>query len=133
MKKLYRALVYLVTFAVPVVIAACYGVPYRFGRGGKVLDKNSRQPVSQIDLSCESSDAGSFYVDTTDELGEFKVTDFENCPELRAVDSLAVPGDAGVSDAGAADAGRIARYATKTGIPFGPDAGSITIELDRSN
>ncbi|MHB8872533.1 MAG: hypothetical protein ACYC8T_02495 [Myxococcaceae bacterium] len=149
MKKLYRALVYLVTFAIPVVIAACYGMSYRYRRGGRVLDKTTSAPISQIDVKCESGDGGFAKVDTTGSDGEFQVEDSLPCPSIQFVDALSVAdagasdagatdagaSDAGVLDAGASDAGqtqRAVRYHTKV-MPFGEDAGHITVELDRSN
>ena len=42
MRKVYRVLLYLVTLAVPVFIAACYGPSYRYRSGGKVADEPER-------------------------------------------------------------------------------------------
>ena len=147
MKRLYRALVYLVTFAIPVVIAACYGPAYRYRKGGKVLDKQSRAPISQIDVSCEY-DGGSSYPSRTGNDGVFQIQTDETCLELKAVDALGPPGDGGVVDAGVTDAGatdggvvadggtdgglRTARYATKI-VPAGAEGADQTIEMDRSN
>lgn len=146
MTKLYRALVYLVTFAIPVVIAACYGPAYRYRKGGKVLDKQNRAPISQIDVSCEY-DGGSSYPSRTGSDGVFQITTDETCLNLRAVDALGA-GDGGVVDAGTTDAGtadggastdggtdgglRTARYATKV-VPADNSGAEQTIELDRSN
>ena len=147
MTKIYRVLVYLVTFAIPVVIAACYGPAYRYRRGGRVLDKVSRAPISQIDVSCER-DGGSTYPDRTGDDGVFQLQ-FDDCETVKAVDSLPGAGDGGAVDAGSADAGsvdagatdggnaadgglRTVRYAPKS-VPFDPNGGDITIEMDRSN
>ena len=41
-KKLAKLGSWVLTVAVPVVIAACYGVAYKFSRGGKVVDSHER-------------------------------------------------------------------------------------------
>ncbi len=39
---------------VPVIVAACYGVPYRFSKSGKVVDKTTGQGVPSLDVVCVS-------------------------------------------------------------------------------
>lgn len=135
MTRLYRAAVYLVTFAIPVVIAACYGVGYRYRKGGTVLDKQTRGSISEIDVSCDF-DGGTSPTFRTGDDGVFQIQSDQNCINLRAVDTLGPPVDGGAVDAGStnADGGtgpRTARYATKT-VP-NDTASDQTLELDRSN
>ena len=140
MTKIYRVLVYLVTFAIPVVIAACYGPSYRYRKGGKVLDKQSKAPIALIDVTCVV-DGGWSPTERTQGNGTFQLMFDTPCQSISAVDSLAAAGDAGATDAGATDAGatdggtlpqRTARYAPKS-VPYDEAAPEIVIELDRSN
>ena len=134
MHRVWRAAVYLVTFAIPVVIAACYGPSFKYRKGGKVLDKATRAPISQIEVTCEK-DGGYSYPESTTADGTFNLQYNEPCDDVKAVDQLGGPGDAGTlgADAGLDDAGmRKARYQTKT-VPFDNSAADLTIELDRSN
>ena len=134
MTRIYRALVYLVTFAVPVVIAACYGPAYRYRKGGKVLDKVTRDPISQIDVSCTTA-AGTAGPSRTGSSGQYTIASDEACLTMTAVDHLG-PYDAGVAtDAGSSDAGpgeRTARYAPMSAAANSPD-GVQDLEMDRSN
>jgi hypothetical protein len=41
MRIISRFLLGIVTFVIPVVIAACYGLAYTFTQRGRVIDKNS--------------------------------------------------------------------------------------------
>jgi len=109
MRKLYRALVQLVTYAIPVVIAACYGPVYRYRKGGKVLDSQTKAPISQIDLTCDQGD-GSQTWSRTFEDGTFELGYDTPCVEVRAEDTGA-------------------RYANKT-VPFDAAAPELVIELD---
>jgi hypothetical protein len=56
MKKLplrsRKALLWLITTAVPVVVAACYGVMYAFSKSGKVVDKHTGEGIYGLQVSC---------------------------------------------------------------------------------
>lgn len=62
MKIIKRSLLWMLTAAVPVVIAACYGVPANYKtKLGKVVSSGDKQGIKGILVSCEhddSSDAG---------------------------------------------------------------------------
>jgi hypothetical protein len=62
MKQLSRALLRVVAACgMPVLLAACYGVRAAFDYAGKVLDKDTQEPVPGMKVSCErlvSADAG---------------------------------------------------------------------------
>lgn len=73
MKHLSRALLKLMTVCFPVFIAACYGPAYKYGKDGKVIDKETHLGVAAIRVSClladgtvqdatDSSSDGSFYL-----------------------------------------------------------------------
>lgn len=52
MKIIKRSLLWMLTAAVPVFIAACYGISYSFTKSGRVLDKVSRAGIANIQVSC---------------------------------------------------------------------------------
>ncbi|MBN2359801.1 MAG: hypothetical protein JXR83_10135 [Deltaproteobacteria bacterium] len=52
MQIIKRSLLWLMTAAVPVVIAACYGPYYNYTKSGRVLDKQTRAGVANIAVSC---------------------------------------------------------------------------------
>jgi hypothetical protein len=54
MRWLARLLLGLVTSAVPVVIAACYGSPHRSVQRGRVIDKNTRAGVAGLLVECRT-------------------------------------------------------------------------------
>ena len=43
MKLAEKALLGFISVVVPVIVAACYGVPYRYSKSGKVVDKDTGQ------------------------------------------------------------------------------------------
>jgi len=52
MKLIKRSLLWMLTAAVPVFIAACYGINYQFTKNGRVLDKTTRAGIANIEISC---------------------------------------------------------------------------------
>lgn len=60
MKIVKRSLLWMLTAAVPVVIAACYGVPANFKtKLGKVVSSADKQGIKGIQVSCENDGAAS--------------------------------------------------------------------------
>lgn len=86
MQIVKRSLLWMLTAAVPVVIAACYGMPVSYGafqQTGKVVDKESQEAIPGIEVSCET-EAGALAssdVTTTDDLGAFTIS-FDSCPVM---------------------------------------------------
>jgi hypothetical protein len=60
-KYIARFLLRMMTLAVPVVIAACYGVPQDYTlRNGRVVDKDTQRGIPGIKVTCLTGDAGIF-------------------------------------------------------------------------
>jgi hypothetical protein len=55
MRQVSRYLLGIVTFVVPVFIAACYGMAYTFSQRGRVVDKGSKAGVSGMRVQCVST------------------------------------------------------------------------------
>ena len=55
MRIISRFLLGIVTFVIPVVIAACYGLAYTFTQRGRVIDKNSKAGVAGLRVDCRSA------------------------------------------------------------------------------
>ena len=118
MKHLTRALLKLMTAGIPVVIAACYGVPYEYGLGksGNVVDRTTHAGIGGIKIGCVLAD-GTLESETyssTD--GSFMVEYNQDCATLTAED---VDGE---------ENGGL--YA-KTEIPFSADSATITVLMDK--
>jgi hypothetical protein len=52
MRLVARCFLWLLTVAVPVVIAACYGPMYRFSKSGKVIDSQTKEGINNIQVTC---------------------------------------------------------------------------------
>ncbi len=52
MRRFARFFLWLMGVAVPVFLAACYGMPYRFSKIGKVIDSESKTGINGIEVSC---------------------------------------------------------------------------------
>ena len=55
MRRLVRFMLRIVTTAVPVVIAACYGVPYNFTQRGRVVDRDTKQGIGGLMVECRTA------------------------------------------------------------------------------
>lgn len=79
-----RFLVWILAVAVPVVIAACYGMPYRYVRG-RVVDARTQKGIKGIEVTCMRGGeaADSMY---TWEDGGFEVGGIDSCDEVLARD-----------------------------------------------
>jgi hypothetical protein len=113
-----RPVLWLVTAAIPVFIAACYGAYYDESRAtGKVVDKATGEGVPDILVSCMTS--GGSVLDQTYSLagdGAFEIWYQENdpCETLRFED---VDGE---------ENGEFQALE----LPFDPAAGELTAELE---
>jgi hypothetical protein len=86
MRQLARALLKLATLAIPVVIAACYGVQYAFSKSGKVIDKSTHAGINGIKVSCVLADGTVESECYSDSEGSF-VLMFDNaCSKVTAED-----------------------------------------------
>jgi len=116
LKNIARACLRVVMLTLPVVIAACYGMPAKFSKNGKVIDKQTQAGIADIRVSCVeangtvSASASSYGTD-----GAFILYYDTACDHLDATDTV-------TNYAGAA------RY-QETTVPFG--SGDITIQMDK--
>jgi hypothetical protein len=88
-KNLARACLRLVTLVVPVFIAACYGVPtqlMRYSATGKVIDKDSDDPIGDILISCLDS-SNALQASATSLNGDFTFYYDIACDHLAARDT----------------------------------------------
>lgn len=54
MRRMSRFLLGIVTTAIPVVIAACYGMAYEFAQRGKVVNKSTKAGVAGLRVECRT-------------------------------------------------------------------------------
>jgi hypothetical protein len=52
MKWIAKILLWIIGVAIPVVIAACYGMPYKFSKTGKVVDAETKAGIDGIQVTC---------------------------------------------------------------------------------
>ena len=86
MKKLTKlfkkALLWLITAFIPVVVAACYGMMYSFDTSGKVIDKDTREGIDGIEVKCIVDDKNDVEdIDVTFD-GEFMLAFDRQCKKL---------------------------------------------------
>ena len=85
MKLLYRFLLGIVCFFIPVFIAACYGVQEgfdRLGRTGRVVDSTTMEGIGGLKVTCIAASISR----RTDASGFFDADDFGQCTELSIED-----------------------------------------------
>jgi len=98
MRALKRGALWLVTFAIPVTIAACYGMVMNFYKPGKVLNKATQEGIKDIEVRCaegqepvedagtsEDAAIGAETLAVTGDDGSFVLYD-DLCQTLRFVD-----------------------------------------------
>jgi hypothetical protein len=96
MRNIQRLLLWLITGAIPVVIAACYGVVMDFYKPGKVLDKATQKGIPDIEVRCAglTEDAGAVedagedtgLLAVSDAEGSFVISGQPGCDTLRFID-----------------------------------------------
>jgi putative lipoprotein (rSAM/lipoprotein system) len=114
MQAIKRVLLWIITVAIPVTIAACYGVAYRFSALGKVVDADTGDPIEGIQVSCLDADGLDMSTVWSDEQGQVTIDYDEPCDKLRAVD---------------VDEAENGSYASKD-VPFDGNASETLIEMD---
>lgn len=79
-RLLKKALLWLITGVIPVVVAACYGVMYTFTRNGKVVDADTGEAIQGIQVSCAVGNRSNV-IDTsyTDAYGTFYIAADTEC------------------------------------------------------
>ncbi len=86
MKRLAAIAVKVFTLGIPMVIAACYGMPARYSLMGTVIDADTQDPLSDIKVSC--IDRGGAVTDsTTSYEGDWTLYYDELCDQLAAEDT----------------------------------------------
>ena len=80
LKILKKALLWLITGVIPVVVAACYGVMYTFSKNGKVVDADTGEAIQGIQVSCAVGNRSNV-IDTsyTDSYGNFFIAGDTEC------------------------------------------------------
>ncbi|MFH1808164.1 MAG: hypothetical protein ABIJ09_05445 [Pseudomonadota bacterium] len=126
-RKIQRALLWGITCAIPVVIAACYGMVMSFYKPGRVLDKTTQKGIADIEVRCVglAEDAGSVE-DAGGDTGLLAVTDAEGsfvlntnpCDTLRFID---VDGEANGG-----------QY-TSVEMPIGAEGEELVVEMELTN
>lgn len=84
MKGIARFLLWVLAVAIPVVIAACYGMPYRFVRG-RVVDARTQKGLKGIEVTCMRDGQATDSTYTWDD-GSFEVGGNASCDEVVARD-----------------------------------------------
>ncbi len=52
MRLIAKFFLWLISVAIPVVIAACYGAPFAYSKTGKVVDSETKEGVNGIQVAC---------------------------------------------------------------------------------
>ena len=115
MRIIAKFFLWLVTCAIPVVIAACYGMAYRYSKTGHVIDSETKEGIQGIEVTClVGSDEHSMTY--TGEDGYFWLEYDVRCDKLR------------IDDVDGEDNGGL--YVGRT-VDFCKDCEDITIELHK--
>ena len=115
MKRLARLLLRFFVVAVPVFIAACYGVAYNFTRRGKVVDKDSKKGLFGVTVTCDHKDGTKELPANTDVDGRF-LLDFNKPCDTVTASQEPTDGPAAYQ---------------KTTIPFVDDGSDLLIEMPK--
>lgn len=114
MRLLAKMILWLMQVAIPIVIAACYGAPFRYSKSGKVIDSETRAGINGIRITClENGNDWNTSYSFSD--GHFDVFYDVPCEYLRFTD------EDGPENGG--------HYAERL-VPFDEDCPEITVELD---
>jgi hypothetical protein len=86
LKHLARIVLKLATLGIPVVIAACYGMPYQYSRQGRVIDKSTHLGIGGIRVTCLDEEGAVDSETRSGENGSFVLYYDQICATLMAED-----------------------------------------------
>lgn len=109
MKSLARLVLRFFIVAIPVVIAACYGMAYRFTKRGRVIDQATRTGIENVTVTCDVAKQATYHAYSSAD-GSFYLQYDTPCDTVTAGDDV--------------------RYVKKA-VPFDAAATEIVIELVR--
>ncbi len=91
MRRVSRYLLGIVTCAVPVFIAACYGIAMSFSQRGRVIDKDSKAGVGGLRVECLTASSAVSDMTTTALDGAFDLhtADQASCTTIAVDDQRA--------------------------------------------
>lgn len=115
LKLVARFCLWLIGIAIPVFIAACYGMPYRFSKNGRVIDAATGKGLNGVKVICLQGERDWNY-EYTYHNGDFSLSYDSPCDAIR------------VDDVDGLDNG--GEYASRT-VPFCEECPDLTIELNR--
>ncbi|HEY3446880.1 MAG TPA: hypothetical protein VGK67_10975 [Myxococcales bacterium] len=92
MRALARVAMWLGTFGVPFVIACAYGVPVTYSKTGKVIDADTHEGITGIQVTCKR--AGAADVVSTTTVGGDVILDTGSEQPCDTYEALDVDGDA---------------------------------------
>lgn len=110
MKNAAKIALKFVLLSIPMAIAACYGMAAQYSRRGKVIDKATHDPLSDIKVECLKG--GSSVDEAISYNGDWTIYT-ETCDSLKASDTKAP-----------------ARYQTTT-VTEGVNVEGVTIQMDK--
>lgn len=85
MRGLAKLGLWVLGTAVPVFIAACYGIAYRFNRAGHVVDRQSGAGIAGIEVACLQGETETDIAYSSED-GSFSLNFDEPCESVRATD-----------------------------------------------
>lgn len=112
MRSVAMWLLRAVTTTVPVVIAACYGMAYRYTRQGRVVDRATGQGVAGMKVTCAQGGATA----STGADGAFTLPDDDRCDSVQVEDA-----DGAANGAYAPGNATLPRGHQETVIPVDPE------------
>jgi hypothetical protein len=116
MKPIAKFLLWLIGVAIPVFIAACYGLPARFSKSGKVIDSESEQGIDNIQVTCLVNGKEEYVTNSYDN-GNFTLWYNTPCDKLSFED---------------VDGENNGLYQART-MTFCQECESVTVEMIREN
>jgi len=111
-----RFLLWLIGVAIPVFIAACYGMPYQYSKRGRVVDRQTQEGIPNIMVTCVRAGNDQFSIPSWDD-GRFELSYDLPCDDVRLTDTD------GVDNGG--------EYKQRV-VSFCDTCGDIVVEMDKA-